>query len=316
MDAAVISSYDAPPSFAEFAEPVPADGEQLVEVRAAAVTNIARSRAAGRHYSSHGELPAVAGLDGVGVLADGRRVYFGAPREPFGTMAQRSLVPAGRAMPVPDELDDVTVAALMNPGVSAWLTLTVRAELRPGERVLVLGATGVTGRLTVQAARLLGAGSVIAAGRNPESLAAVAELGADATVRLDGDLTEVLTDAVGDGVDVIVDYLWGPPTEALLGVLTRGDLAAAARRTRLVQVGTMAGPDITLPGAVLRSTDLVILGAGTGRARPQDIGEAAGRVVAAARSGELRIETEVVPLRAVEDAWSRETGGRRIVLVP
>jgi NADPH:quinone reductase-like Zn-dependent oxidoreductase len=137
MKAAVIHSYGTAPRFDEFVEPTPGEGEQVIEVSAAAITNLARSR--------------VAGTDGVGRLADGRRVYFNATREPFGTIAQRSL--AGiRMFQVPDELDDVTVAALMNPGVSAWMSLAHRAELKPGERVLIAGATGVTGKLAVQAA--------------------------------------------------------------------------------------------------------------------------------------------------------------------
>jgi NADPH:quinone reductase-like Zn-dependent oxidoreductase len=151
MKAAVIHSYGTAPRFDEFVEPTPGEGEQVIEVSAAAITNLARSRVAGTHYSNHGTLPAVAGVDGVGRLADGRRVYFNATREPFGTIAQRSL--AGiRMFQVPDELDDVTVAALMNPGVSAWMSLAHRAELKPGERVLIAGATGVTGKLAVQAA--------------------------------------------------------------------------------------------------------------------------------------------------------------------
>jgi len=316
MKAAVIHSYGTVPTFDDFAQPTPGEGEQVVEVSAAAISNLARSRAAGTHYSSHGELPAVAGVDGVGTLADGRRVYFGAAREPFGTMAQRSLAGA-QMFGVPDALDDVTVAALMNPGVSAWIALAHRAELKPGERVLIVGATGVTGKLAVQAAKLQGASAVVAAGRNAESLRRLAALGADATISLDGDLREKFAEAVGDeGFDVIIDYLWGAPTEALLEALSRHDLIAASRRTRLVHVGAMAGPTITLPGNLLRSTDLVVLGSGTGSMRSADLAGAVQRVLTSAAAGELTIDTMAVPLSDVEAVWNCDGQGTRIVLVP
>ena len=246
MKAAVLHTYGEAPRYEDFPEPRAREDEQVVEVTAAALTNLARGRAAGVHYSSHGELPAVVGVDGVGVLADGRRVFFTGPREPFGSMAERSLA-SRRIFAVPDGLDDLTAAAVLNPGVSAWLSLAHRAELRPGERVLIAGATGVTGKLAVQAARLLGAGEIVAVGRNRESLRRVAELGAHVTLALDDDPGAVFAEAFGDkGFDVVIDYLWGPPTEALLGVLSRTDLRAAARRTRLVHVGSMAGPSIAL----------------------------------------------------------------------
>lgn len=274
-------------------------------------------RVAGSHYSGHGALPAVAGIDGVGLREDGSRVFVGGLREPYGTMAERAAVPPAVLMPVPDGLDDPTAAALPNPGVSAWLALSHRAALQPGESVLVLGATGVTGRLAVQAAKLLGAGRVVAAGRNEESLARVAELGADATIKVDdpgADLSDVFASAAGDsGFQVVLDYLWGPPTEALVDALTRHDLSAAGSVTRLVQVGEMAGADIRLPAAAQRSSGLQIAGMGTGtlpsRAALKD-------AFAAALGGDLVIDTETAPLRDVSQVWGNDLRGRRMVLIP
>ncbi len=315
MKAAVIHRYAQPPRYEEFAEPTPQEGEQIVEVTAAALTNIARSRVAGTHYSDHGELPAVAGVDGIGRLADGRRVFFGGPRAPFSTMAEWSLI-GRQAFPLPDALDDVTVAGLMNPGVSAWMSLAYRAELRPGERVLIVGATGVTGKLAVQSAKLQGAGEVIAVGRNPESLRRVGELGADITLPLGADFTERLTEVVGEGFDVIIDHLWGTPTEAVLTALGRNDFGAAARRTRLVHVGAMARPVVNLAGNVLRSTDLVVMGSGTGSVRPDQLVESFRRVLAGAQTGELTVDTRPVPLAEVESAWNCDGQGTRTVLIP
>lgn len=316
MKAAVLHTYGEAPRYEDFPEPRAREDEQVVEVTAAALTNLARGRAAGVHYSSHGELPAVVGVDGVGVLADGRRVFFTGPREPFGSMAERSLA-SRRIFAVPDGLDDLTAAAVLNPGVSAWLSLAHRAELRPGERVLIAGATGVTGKLAVQAARLLGAGEIVAVGRNRESLRRVAELGAHVTLALDDDPGVVFAEAFGDkGFDVVIDYLWGPPTEALLGVLSRTDLRAAARRTRLVHVGSMAGPSIALPGNALRSSDLVIMGTGTGSMDPVRLGEGIERVMRGVVEGDLAVDARAVPLAEVESVWNAEGRGVRTVLIP
>jgi NADPH2:quinone reductase len=157
----------------------------------------------------------VCGADGFGQLHDGARVFFGGPRRPYGAMAQRTVVRRAQCFAVPDEVDDRTAAAIPNPGVSAWLSLKHRAKLVPGETVLILGATGVTGKLAVQIAKILGAGRVIAAGRNPQALSTLPELGADATIQLDRPAPELIetfrSQAGGKGFDVIVDYLWGPP---------------------------------------------------------------------------------------------------------
>ena len=317
MDAAVVHTLGEPPRFGRFDDPVPQRHELLVEVTAAAITNIAKMRAAGTHYSAHTELPAVPGLDGVGRLEDGRRIYFGGAR--VGSMAELSLVSADKVAEVPDGLDDVSAAALLNPGVSAWLSLTRRAQLQPGQRVLVLGATGVTGRLAVQIAHILGASEVVAAGRNPESLAQVVELGATSTIALDqSDLASAFAAAAGDnGFDVVIDYLWGAPMEALLSALVRNDLTTSTGTTRIVHVGEMAGPTIALPGGVLRSRDVEIVGHGTGTMPASaEVAATFSDVLGAAAAGDLQIDTEAVPLREVEQAWTRNTAGTRLVLVP
>jgi NADPH:quinone reductase-like Zn-dependent oxidoreductase len=169
-----------------------------------------------------------------------------------------------QCFPVPEGVADDIAAALPNPRVSDCLSLNWRAKLVPGETVLILGATGVTGKLAVQIAKLLGAGRVIVAGRNEQVLSVLHNLGADVTIRLDNQqegLTEAFArEACGTGFQVIIDYVWGRPTEALLAAITRTEFAAVGTEARLVQVGESAGPMISLPAAVLRSTALTILG--------------------------------------------------------
>ena len=234
-------------------------------------------------------------------------------------MAERTVVRQAQCFPVPDDLDDVTAAAIPNPGVSAWLSLQHSAKLAAGETVLILGATGVTGKLAVQIAKILGAGRVVAAGRNTNVLSTLHALGADATIQLDRPDQELIEnfrrEAGQKGFDVIIDYLWGRPTEVLLTALTRQEFAVAGSMTRLVEVGESAGPTITLPAGVLRSTALTIRG--TAGIPPWDVlTEAFQQVMNRAASGELSIETERVPLAEIEYAWERDVHGRRLVVIP
>ena len=122
MNAAVLHELGKPPHFEEFREPVPGEGEVLVSVCAAALKPVDKQLASGQHFASPRDLPVVCGSDGLGRLDDGTRVFFGGPRSPFGSMAERSVVRRPLCIPVPDELDDVTAAAIPNPGESAWLS--------------------------------------------------------------------------------------------------------------------------------------------------------------------------------------------------
>lgn len=319
MHAAVLHTLGDAPRYEEFPDPVPRDGEALVKVRAASLKPVDKQIAAGTHYASPRELPAICGLDGMGVLSDGTRVFFGGTRPPYGAMAERTVVPRAFTFPVPDSVDDATGAALPNPGVSAWLTLSHRARLAPGESVLILGATGVTGKLAVKIAKLLGAARVVAAGRNRQILDTLPEQGADETIRLDqpeAELREAFVRAAGgSGFQVVIDYVWGHPTEVLLAAFARREFAMIASETRLVQAGESAGPSIALPAAVLRSTALTILG--TAGIPPREVlTEAFGKVMAHGGSGELRVDTVQVPLAEIASAWRREQPGCRFVVVP
>jgi len=320
MYAAVLHTIGTAPRYEEFPEPILSDkdDEAIVHVHAASLKPVDKQLASGSHYASRRELPCVCGSDGVGHFEDGQRVFFGGPRPPHGAMAQRTVVPRALTFPVPENVDDESAAALPNPGVSAWLSLAYRAKLVRGENVLILGATGVTGKLAVQIARLLGAARVIAAGRNQQALSTLHDLGADATLSLALPETELgeafLREAGQSGFQVVIDYVWGRPAEAFLAAMTRREFAVIRSETRFVQVGESAAPAITLPAAVLRSTALTILG--TAGIPPRNILlEAFQQVMAHAAKGELQIDTERVPLADIENAWQREQAGRRLVII-
>lgn len=316
MQAAVVNVLGQPPRYQSFPDPVPAEGEALIRVRAAGLHPIVKALASGSHYAAGGgEVPAVPGLDGVGVLEDGTRVFFVFVRKPWGTMAERAAAPRSKCIPLPDALSDAQAAAIVNPGMSAWMSLKERAQLAAGETVLILGATGVAGQLALQAARQQGAKRVIAAGRNTDALAAA---DVDAIIAL-GDpedaVREAFTREATVGIDVVIDYLWGRPTELLLEALAKGFKASATHRTRLVEVGESAGKSITLPGATLRSIDLTIQGSGFGSAPLDKIFATIPQLFTMAAAGKLKVAVEPVPLAQVESAWSRVEKGRRIVFI-
>ncbi|MGB8031736.1 MAG: zinc-binding alcohol dehydrogenase family protein [Terracidiphilus sp.] len=315
MQAAVVNVPGQAPKYQAFPDPVAQDGEVLVKVHAAGLHPIVKALASGAHYASAGagQGPSVPGVDGVGVLDDGRRVYFGLVRKPWGTMAERAASPQQMCIPVPDALDDVQAAAIVNPGMSAWVALKERASLVPGETVLVLGATGVAGQLAVQVARRLGAKRVIAAGRNVEAIAAADVDTVIALSEPEDALREAFAAEGTAGIDVVVDYLWGRPTELLLEALAKGFKVQATHRTRLVEVGTSAGQTITLPGATLRSIDLTLLGSGFGAARLDRILATIPTLFEMAAAGSLKVAADPVPLAEVETAWDRVEKGRRIV---
>lgn len=313
MKAAVVTAAGQEPVFADFPEPVAAPGESLVHVTASALSRLARSRASGRHYSSSGACPFVAGVDGVGRLDDGRRVYFVLPRAPHGAMAERTVVPTAHIVPLPDDLDDVTAALIANPGMSSWAALTHRARLAAGETVLINGATGASGQLAVRIARHLGAGKVIATGRNAEALS---KLGADETISLleEGHALENrLRATFADGVDIVLDYLWGESARALL--------IAAARtlkdgvQLRFVQIGSMSGEEIALPSAVLRAAAIELMGSGIGSISLEGLVGSIEGVMQAAGAAGLRLPSHVVPLSNVAAGWSSTENDGRLVFI-
>ena len=313
MRAAVVGVLGQSPRYQEFPEPVPGDGEVLIRMRTAGLHPIVKALVAGSHYASGGELPMVPGVDGVGTLEDGKRVYVTFARKPWGTMCERTVAPLARLLPLPDGIDDAQAAAIANPGMSAWLSLKERAGLQQGESVLVMGATGVAGQLALQAAKLLGAKRIVAAGRNVD---AIARQSVDRIIALgepEGKVREAFTEEAVSGIDVVIDYLWGRPTELLLEALAKGFKPSATRATRLVEVGESAGKTITLPGATLRSIDLRLMGSGFGSVSLEGVIAAIPTLFEMAAKGTLRVDVEPVPLVEVEAAWSRVEKGRRIV---
>lgn len=316
MKAAIVSQAATSPVYGDFREPVASEQEVLVTVSAAALSNLTKGRAAGSHYSSAGQFPLVPGVDGVGRLADGSRVYFAFPTAPFGAMAERVVVRPQLCIPLSDDLDDITAAAIANPGFSSWAALTERAKLTRGETVLINGATGVSGRLAVQIARHLGAGRIIATGRNPALLEELKRAGADETVCLALPPAELEAALIrhfesGPGVQVLLDYLWGKSAESLITAAVKA--GAADRPIRFIGIGGASGGEITLPSAALRSSSLVMMGSGLGSVGLEGILKSIRAVFAAVIPAGLQLPTRVASLREVGKLWNEDQGKNRLV---
>jgi NADPH:quinone reductase-like Zn-dependent oxidoreductase len=310
MHAAVVTSFGSPPQYREHPEPTArGKDEAVVEVLAAGLHPRVRSQADGSHYTSTGELPFVPGIDAVVRDAKGRVRYTVLDDTTLGTMAERTTIELDRSVVLPAGIDPVLVAAAMNPVMSSWVALRRRIGFRRHQRVLILGATGNAGRMAVQVAKRFGASQVIAAGRDAARLADLRVLGADDTCTLD----EL---AKAADVDVVIDYLWGPPTaRAMVDLLT----ARAGRGTPLtwVEVGSVAGPDAAIPSAALRSARLQIVGSGIGSVPGRDFVKELPKLAAAVAGGAFDVRARAVPLAAVERIWNETAGSAdRIVLVP
>ena len=322
----MIDELGLPPVCRQIPDVQPSDGHEIARVRAAAIKNIERMLVAGTHYASTQlSLPAQVGMDAVAELIDGRRVYAGAI-PPGGTMAEHMLVDPSMTVPVPDDVDDASAAALPNAGVSAWLSLEHTGQLRSGQSVLVLGATGVTGALAVQLAKhKFAAGHVVAVGRNRNRLEALTEAGADRTIGImddPGRLRSAIAKAHTDHpFDLVLDHLWGEPAEQALRALSGDDLAAAYHRTRFVQIGEMAGHSITLAASTLRSAGIELLGQGGGSISPEVFGRVTTEIIPELfdmlARGTLTIDTATHPIEDVRSVWNQTMpSGTRAVLVP
>jgi NADPH2:quinone reductase len=319
MNAAVVHAFDAPPRYITFADPVAIEGEKLVTVSAVGLHPIVKALARGTHYGSSGELPFIAGIDGVGRLEDGTRVYFGSARSPFGTFAERSLAASSMCFPLPETIDDVTAAGIANPAMSSWAALTARAKFVAGESVLVLGATGVAGQLAVQIAKRLGARHIVAAGRNPQALKKLKTLGADVVISLDQEqapLVSAFRTEIEGGVDIVLDYLWGQPAELVLQAISQKGLRKAGARIRFIQIGESAGKTISLPAATLRSSGLELLGSGFGSASLDQIRQALVEFFQVAAKESFLFHAKAVPLADVETLWDSAEAGTRLVFQP
>ncbi len=323
MPAAVIRRHAVPPEHGLWPIPHRGKDQALVRVTAAPISPLDLICASGTSYFGPSGLPYIPGVQGIGVvmeadkLVPGQRIWFScdAGMKPGdGSMALYCVIAESSALVLPDNVDDDLAAALGLSAIAAWMSLTWRGHLQPGEQVLVLGASGAVGQVAVQAAKLLGAGRVIAASRDETARIRAFSLGADAVVDLSGDdvdeISKRIESACEGPLHLVIDPVWGLPAEAAVRVL--------AYEGRLVNFGSAAGSVARFDSATLRSKLLNILGYTNNALTHEQKAEALRKILTHAAAGRCTVEREIVPLVRVAEAWERQASiaRRKLILIP
>lgn len=320
MKAAVINDFGEIPCYEDFPDPIPGKDEMLIQVKAVVLENFDKMVANGTHYSSKQmfpKFPAIVGHSGIGMTPDGKLVGFGMTTPPYGSFAEKTAVK--HSMPIPDGIDAAIAAALPASILTSFFPLKYTAKVEQGETVLINGATGVSGKIAIQVAKMLGAGRVIGTGRNESSLKLLKELGADAVIDLkqsDEKLSEAFKKEAGEkGYNVVIDFIWGHPAELLMKSFVPKEAGFAKRRIRYIHIGEKAGSGATITGEMLRTSGLELYG--VGNIPPEAFSEGIAMVWKWIKENKFHIEIEKVPLADIEKAWQRtDLEGKRIVLIP
>lgn len=323
MKAAVIYKKGELPKYAEFAEPiVQNENEVLISVKAVAITNLDKGIVSGDHYSSENENQngTVIGSDAVGILENGTRIYA---RGINGTIAEKALVEKNRMIPLPDGISDAIAASMPNAVAGSAMALRFRAGIKSGETVLINGATGFTGQMAIQVAKHYGAKKIIATGRNEKTLQSLLEIGADEIISLKQDDEAIVAQLkaihLNSPIDIVLDYLWGYPAELILTAL-KGN-GSFTTKVRYVTIGGMAGDTIQLSAGILRSVDLQLSGSGLGSWTKEEVKllftEILPEMFLLAVQNKLQVNIETTSLVDIEKAWNIEVpdGKRLVVLV-
>ncbi|MEU2559666.1 NAD(P)H-quinone oxidoreductase [Streptomyces longispororuber] len=318
MHAITISEPGGPEAlqWAEVPDPVPGEGEVLVDVAASAVNRADLLQRQGFYDPPPGASP-YPGLECSGrIAALGPGVTGWAVGDEVcallagGGYAEKVAVPAGQLLPVPKGVDLVTAAALPEVTATVWSNVFMVAHLRPGETFLVHGGASGIGTMAIQLAKALGARVAVTAG-GPEKLEFCRELGADVLIDYrEQDFVEEVRQATGGaGADVILDIMGAKYLDR--------NVEALAVSGRLAIIGMQGGAKGELNiGALLRKRGAVM--ATSLRARP--VAEKTA-IIAAVRehvwplveAGTVRaVVDQVVPLREAGVAHRvLEEGGHR-----
>jgi len=323
MPAAVIHRHAAPPEHVLWPIPHRGQGQALVRVTAAPISPLDLLCASGTSYFGAPRVPYIPGVQGIGIvmesdiLVPGQRIWFTCDagiKPGDGSMAQYCVIDESSALALPDQVDDDLAAALGLSAIAAWMALTWRGHLQPGEQVLILGASGAVGQVAVQAARLLGAGRVVAASRNKDGRTLALSRGADAVVDLSGDDVDEISRrilAACDGpLHLVIDPVWGLPAEAAIRAL--------AIEGRLINIGSAAASTARFESAIVRSRLHAILGYTNNALTREQKAQALENVLAHAAAGRCTVEREIVPLTEAAGAWERQSAfaHRKLILVP
>ena len=278
MLAAQIAELGSPPRIVEV------DDAAGIRIEAVALNPLDISVGSGVFYGGHPPLPYVPGCEAVGTLEDGTRVYLfgdghGVARDGF--LAERVSVSDALPLALPEAADPAVAAAAGIAGVAAWVPVAWKANVGPGDRLLVLGGTGAVGKIAAQASELLGASNVLAVGR--------AELG-----RIGDEFGE-------DGFTVCIDPVWGEPLADALQY--------AQRHARVVHIGQSAGPTSPLRSADVRGKELVVMGHSNFAMTAEERNRAYLELLDHVAAGRIALDVQRFPLDRAAEAWELQRSG-------
>lgn len=321
MKAAQVTAYGKPPELVEVdapGEPGPynesmAGPAEVVEVLIAGINPVDLAIASGKFDAGAPPLPYTPGMEGIGRMSDGELIWFDGTHFPNGSMAELAVIGEGSGITLPPGITPERAIGFGVAGLAAWLSLDWRGQLKDGETVLILGASGAVGQVAVQGARMMGAGRVVGMARSEAGRAKVLELGADAAIGSEGEVEDMVAsihEATEGGPDLVIDGLWGKPAAAALKTMKP--------QGRLVQVGNSAGTEAPIVAGPLRGGLVSILGFRNFWAPREVRVEAFQRMCSLAASGDLDLDVEVLLLENVAEAWERQSlsPGHKLALRP
>lgn len=322
MKAIVITPSAKAPTYTEnFPDPTAkSDQEIVISVKAAAIKQLDKSKASGNHYSDNkaNKQAKVPGVDGVGILPDGTRVYAIGTT---GMMAEKAIADKSKMVLLPEAIDDVSAAALPNAVAGSAMALRNKGAIQAGDTVLINGATGFTGTIAVQIARHYGAGRIIVTGRNEQTLETLLTLGANTAVSIsqrdEGFLSRLKSIHNETPIDIVLDYLWGHTAELTLAAL-KGN-GNYTHKTRFISIGSLSGNEIQLSSEILRGTNLHLFGSGLGSWSKEELKQLLTEIIPEmfqlAIDKKLFVPTETTLLKNVGEIWEGQIqNGKRLVV--
>ncbi len=293
--------------------PAPGPGEVLVRPTAIAL-NFPDVLLCRGQYQVRPEPPFVPGVECCGVVAavgegvDSVSVGDRVVATLIGVMAEEALIPAGSVFPAPPALTDAEAAALTVGYQTAWVGLHRRAELKPGETVLVTAAAGGVGSAAVQLAAAAGARVIAVVGSAPKAELA-RRLGAEIVIdRSTEDIVARVMEVTGGrGVDVVFDPVGGSTYSAAQ--------KAIAFEGRLLVVGFAGGDIQQIPAGVVLVKNFSVVGVHWGlymSKAPEVPREAHAELTRLADAGVVRPEVTEVPFLEVPAALDRLAEGSTV----
>jgi len=250
MKAIQITEFGGPEkmSLIDIADPVPGDGEVLLDVLKIGI-NYADTHQVENSYLSAQTLPLIPGIEVVGRTAEGTRVLA---LVSSGGYAEKATAHKGALIPIPDAVSDEDALCMLVQGSTAWHVLKTMAHQKPGESVVIHAAAGGVGVIAIQLAKMWGA-KVIAVASSQEKRDLALSLGADVAIDAkDPDLKSAIIAANGGKrVDIVLEMVGGPTFDK--------SLESLAHFGRLITYGMASreAPTAIAPGALMAGTKTV-----------------------------------------------------------